>query len=810
MSESLPFLCSASPGLILCKDGSLLAGFEYSGVDIDNVDPFLLEQCLRELQASYQSLDERFYAWWCIDKQRDRDFPQSEFPNAAGQRIDDLQRARYERGEMFSIRYRFYLLYTGETGVFAYMENVKRLINDEGRPLPMALLLGLNPEQMQSSAVLHDARQMDANVQMTEDAIAKFTSVSSVMHFKRLVGWDLESALVQQSNITLPLSSHYEPPPGCLLDGYASLSDVNVGREVVAVSGPSRTAFVANLALQQYPGKNNPLLLEKLMSLPCEFRLTHVMKLMGQRESRKELGEAIEHYQFAQSSLAQRFVAYLSGKPPAIDPGKDVLYAQCVEASSRQMSEDLGWVKHAMTISLIEDSVPQLERRVREIARELNQFTFIRERLGLKASFWAMVPGQWAHQRRLQLVNTEVAADCSPVFTISPGSPVCEFLAGEVYKGKPVPTLSSFRTIYGTRYNFDPYVGQVGHGLVVMPTGGGKTTFVNYCLSQFQRYPNAQIIIFDRNHSCRIITGLHEGTHIDLNSGNVKLNPMAAIREGAMGILWAREFVIQLLQEGGYATTAEDRNAIDHACTILARSDQVLSLSKLAITLPNHLKANLAEWLSEGPYGMFDNETDDFNLTSWTCIEMKEILSVERLSRAFLDHAFRQIEKRLDGRPTFIYLEEASFLLNNKAFLPRLDDWLKTFRKKIAFVWMSVQSPESVSGIDDEKIKATLADNVPNLLLGFNNRLENHRELYKSMFAMTDAQVDILRDITPKRDYLLMSTDSCRIMRTQFDKESLAYLRSEPSFQAMLDAAQKSGDANWRQRYVEDVMRRSN
>lgn len=808
-SESLPFLCSVAPGLVLCKDGSLLAGFEYTGVDIDNSDPFLLEQCLKDIQNAYQSLDERFYVWWCIDKQRDYRYPQSDFPNSASKRIDELTRQHYERGEVYSIRYRFFLLYTGETGVFSYLDNVRRLVNDEKRSLPVALLFGLNPSQTQRSALMHDAKQMDANIQTADDAISKFTSLCSVMKFNRLEGWDLETALIQQANLTEPLDARYEPPPGCLLDGYASLSDVNVGREVVAVSGPSRSVFAANLCLKQYAAVSTPYLIEKLVTLPCEFRLTHVLKLMGQQAARKELTESIEHYQFAQSTLIQRVVAYMSGKPPTIDPGKDVLYAQCVEASARQMSEGLGWVKHAMTITLIEETVPELERRIREVTRDLNQFAFIRERLGLKASFASMVPGQWSTQKRLQIVNTEVVADCSPIFTIDPGSPTCEFLSGEVYKGEKVPTLSNFRTIYGTRYNFDPYVGQVGHALVVMPTGGGKTTFVNYCLSQFQRYPNAQIIIFDRNYSCRIITGLHEGTHIDLKSGNVKMNPMLAIREGASGMLWAREFVIRLLSEGGYQPTAEDRNKIDHACAALAKSDQVLSLSKLAILLPTHLKTNLTEWLSGGPYGMFDNETDDFNLASWTCIEMKDIMSVERLARAFLDHAFRQIEKRLDGRPTFIYLEEASFLLNNKDFLPSLDDWLKTFRKKIAFVWMTIQSPESVSGIEDEKIKATLTDNVPNLLLGFNNRLESHRELYKAMFAMSDDQVNMLRDIKPKRDYLLVSANQCRIMRTKFDKESLAYLRSEPSFQKLLDEAMSSGDQNWRERYVRSIMDRN-
>jgi type IV secretion system protein VirB4 len=809
MSEMLPYLCAVTPGLILCKDGSVLAGFEYTGIDIDNHDPYQLQQCLKEVQAAYQALDERFYAWWVIDKKRDYDYPNDKFPDPASQRIDDLQREQYERGEAFSIKYWFFLMYCGETGAFAYMENVRRLVNEEGRALPLALLMGLNHEQMADSAALHDARQLDENIQISDDAIAKFTSLCSVMNFRRLTGWSLETALVQAANITQPLASEYESPPSTLLDGYASLSDVNVGREVVSVSGPTRSAFVANLALKGYPSQNSPLLLEKLMLQRREFRITHVLKLMGQAQARKTLSEAIEHYQFAQSTLMQRVVAYASGKPPSIDPGKDQLYAQCLQASARQMSEDLGWVKHAMTISLVEGSVPELERSVQQISRELNQFTFIRERLGLKASFWGMVPGQWAMQKRLQLINTEVAADCSPIFSVSPGPRSCEFLSEQAYRGKVVAPLTYFRTIYGTRCGFDPFVGQVGHALVVMPTGGGKTTFVNFCLSQFRRYPDAQVIVFDRDFSCRIITGLTGGTHIDIRSGSVKLNPVAAIREGAIGKLWLREFVLRMLVEGGYTPTADDRNALDAACTTLADSSQSLSLSKLAILLPQHLKSNLTEWLAGGPYGMFDCESEDFSLTSWTCIEMKDLLRVERLSRAFLDHAFRQIEKRLDGRPTFIYLEEASFLLKDKRFLDGVDDWLKTFRKKLAMVWMTVQSPEAISGIDDERIKATLADNVPNLLLGFNSRLENHRALYKHMFGMTDEQVDLLRDMTPKRDYLHISASNCRVMRTSFDKESLAHIRSEPAFQKLFDDAVKRGDAGWQQAYVQEILRSS-
>ena len=75
--------------------------------------------------------------------------------------------------------------------------------------------------------------------------------------------------------------------------------------------------------------------------------------------------------------------------------------------------------------------------------------------------------------------------------------------------------------------------------------------------------------------------------------------------------------------------------------------------------------------------------------------------------------------------------------------------------------------------------------------------------------AMTDEQVDILRDITPKRDYLLISANNCRIMRTKFDKESLADRRAEPAGQRSRDEAMQSGERDLRERYVRTVLSKS-
>lgn len=805
-SELLPWLCHVSPEWLLCKDGSLLCAMEYRCLDIDNISDHTLAKALTELQTSLKTLDERFYVWWSMDKKRDSTRHKSNFPNEAAQKLDELVGKAFDTGKMFTIKYRLYILYTGETGMYAYMDNVRRLVNEENTSVITAMIKSLNPTTFTSASALSDGRQLDQNLATAEGSVQQFMNSHSIMHFKRLSNWDLDNALLQSANLSISLNSTYQPPVGTILDGYCALSDIKIGREVISVSGPNRTVFAANLTLKNYPSNLTPGLMERLVAMPSEFRLTHVMRCLGQAAAVKTLKEVSNYYFMNQSTFMQRAIAKATSTQPGVDPGKADLYMESLEALRRQTVEGLGWLYHAMTVTVFGTSLNHLEQEVNEVGRNLSDVAFIRERLGLKASFYAMIPGQWSMQQRLMLVNAEVAADCAPIYTVDQGSQ--KSLHFSETSGSYQPSMCLFQTVYGTPYHYNPHVGQLGHTMLVMPSGNGKTTFANLCLAQFQRYPDAQVFIFDRDFSCRIITGLVGGTHIDLKAG-VKLNPMAAVNEGPMGRLWAREYLIQRLAEGGTQVTPEDRNVIDDRLLALSKTDQQISMSTVAGVLPRKLEAALAEWVQNGPYGMFDSTVDELSLESWTCIEMKDIMAVDRLARAFLDHAFRMIMKRLDGRPTFIYLEEASFLLNNPQFLQAFDDWLKTFRKLNAFVWLTIQSPESVSGIDDERVRATIADNIPNLILGYNQRLENHRELYKTMFGMHDEQVNLLANLKPKRDYLLVADGICRVMGTNLSKDALAYLRSEKAYQDLFTKAQSSGRADWREHYISQALQRS-
>jgi len=805
MSEHLPWMVHVTDSLILTKDGSLLAGFELEGVDIDEDGIHKLQTAIAEMQDSISLLDERYYIWAVTDK-RLKTHPQEwdgVNENFVTQVINERRKAIYESRGVYTLKTYVFMLFTGETGVYAFMENVRRKMADDGQSFMSALLTSLNPANNTRSAILHDARQLDSNIKIAEDGFASFVNAHSVVQFVRLGAHALDSALFRMANPTEGEDAYVEPVASSMLDASLACTDIRFGQQVYALHGPQRSLYGCTMSMTGYPSSQSAL--ANILSVQAEFRLVHVVKCMSYDTGRKVVQEHADYYRMTQSTLMQHAMAYATGKDPEVDPGKGDLYQQCLEALRRQTAENLGFTLHSVSITFYADSAEASQRLAANVLRQIGGIPHSRERIGLKSAVLSTIPGQWAHNKRQMLANNQIVANTMPLETIYPGPSISEHLS-DIY-GRPTPPLATFTSRFGTEVNFDPYVRQVGHTLLVMPTGGGKTTFVNYCLSCFSRYPDAQVIIFDRDHSCRVITHLIGGTHLDMREG-LALNPMKHIRENDLERVRASEFIVRRIEEGGDRLNAEERKRIYDTIVMVAKSTIEPSLNNVYSLLTNDLQVKLHEWVEKGPYSYFGGQEDRLTLTDWTCIEMREIMKVDRLSRAFLDHAFSTISRLLTGRPTFIYVEEASFALNNPAFLDGLDEWLKTFRKKNAFVWMTVQSPESVTGVDVEKIRATLTDNVPNLILGVNERLETHRLGYKHFFGLSDEQVDMIGTLRPRRDYLRIADNICRVLRTSFDEHVLSMMRSEPRFQELLDRCRNSGDPNWRQTYLDECLSR--
>ena len=67
-----------------------------------------------------------------------------------------------------------------------------------------------------------------------------------------------------------------------------------------------------------------------------------------------------------------------------------------------------------------------------------------------------------------------------------------------------------------TPFRLDLHVGDVGHTLIVGPTGAGKSVLLALLALQFRRFIGAQVIIFDRGRSARAATLAMGGESVEL------------------------------------------------------------------------------------------------------------------------------------------------------------------------------------------------------------------------------------------------------------------------------------------------------
>lgn len=797
-----PWLDFLTPSLILNKDGSLLAGFDYTGVDPDDLFDEQVDSHTEQMQAVFSRLDSRVTAWWIMDKRRDRTYAGGEFNNETAAELDALYSAQFRSGQHFTTRYSLYLLYTGSSGTDKFFDRVARIQAESGSALPAAFMSAFRESMSGRKSFARDVGTLRDNILTFERIIASFSN-SAPIKLTRLIGDTFTSALsaiLNRSSNPVELSK----PEGALLDAWLPRNYIETGPDILRFDGSQRSTFVGAIGLKKWPAETTPMLFETLAAMDIEMTMCQIVRFLDSSESLAAIDPAIEYYNLTQYGLISHAISKAVGSTPESRPGKARLLDECKAAREQVAGQGLTYAYIAMSIFVYGSTRNELKRNCDLVITNLEnkKFNADRDRMNAMPSFAALLPGQWATQTRYDLISIDNVANAAPIFTMGEGPREHRFFSKQVFQ-RPVPQLAVFGNRYGGRFNFSSHVDQVGHMLIIAPTGNGKSTFVNFCLSQFQRYGNVRTVIFDRNRSCEVVTKMHGGKHIDLKKKETRLNPLSMMKDGTPdGRTWVREFILRRFEEGGFVADTEDRLSLDTALAQLDESNEPVSMSKLAVLVSKKLEWQLSEWLEGRPYGMFDNEEDDLSISDWTTIEMSSILSVDRIARAFIDLVFRKIFTSLDGTPTFIYIEEASFLVNDARFAPMIDEWLKAIRSRNGFLWMSIQSPESVTNAE---MAASILDNIYSFLLLHNKKIETHRHHYRDNFGFEDHQIDMIATLQPKRDYLLVQDGRARVMTTEFTPEALAYLRSEKAVLNIFDKHFAQGDPDWKKSYLHEV-----
>jgi type IV secretion system protein TrbE len=748
LADFLPWAALVEKGVVLNKDGSFQRTARFRGPDLDSATPAELVATTARLNNALRRLG----SGWAIFIEAQREpanrYPESRFPDPASRLADAERRAQFEEeGAHFESRYFLTLLW-----------------------LPPA------DEAARAEAWLYEGRSREGAEWRA--ALAGFVDrtdrvLALIEGFMPEAEWldDTETLTYLHSCISTRRQRVRVPETPMHLDAILPDEEVSGGLEPRLGRAHLRTLTVMGFPSQTWPG-----LLDDLNRLAFPYRWSTRAICLDKTDAAKVLARIRRQWFAKRKSIMAILKEVMTNEASVLLDSDAANKAQDADAALQELGSDLvGEVYVTATVTVWDEDFRVADERLRLVEKTIQgrDFTSMRESVNAIEAWLGSLPGHVYANVRQPPISTLNLAHMMPFSAVWAGPEGDEHLAA--------PPLFFARTEGSTPFRFSLHVGDVGHTLIVGPTGAGKSVLLALMALQFRRYEGAQVFAFDFGGSIRAAALAMGGDWHDLGGAladdvaePVALQPLARI-DDAGERAWAAEWAATLLAREHVTVTPELKEHVWSALTSLGSApDAERTLTGLAVLLQsNALKQALQPYTVDGPWGrLLDAETERLGEAQVQAFETEGLIG-SGAAAAVLSYLFHRIEDRLDGRPTLLIIDEGWLALDDRGFSGQIREWLKTLRKKNASVVFATQS---LADIDGSAIAPAIVESCPTRLFLPNERaLEPQIAAIYRRFGLNDRQIEILSRATPKRDYYCQSRRGNRLFELGLSEVALAF-----------------------------------
>ncbi|GAB5458310.1 MAG: conjugal transfer protein TrbE [Henriciella sp.] len=744
LSDYLPWAAMIAPGVVLNKDGSIQRTARYRGPDLESATP----NELVAYTARVNNVLRRFGSGWALFFEAARrpasDYPVSEFESAAAWLVDEERRNTFEAaGSHFETDYYLTLTWMPPADRASRMENV--LIYDPAEA-PRAFW-------------------QDGFDQFSTEAFRAFDLLETLMPE---AAWLSDDETLTYLHACISTKRHPVRMPETPMYLDAVLADQGLTGGLAPRLGDDALRVIS---LQGFPAMTEPGLLSDLDQLGFSYRWVTRFLPLGKIAAEKTLTRYRRQWFAKRKSILTILKETLENEPSPLTNSDADNKAADADAALQSLGADHVGFGYLTTAIALTDPDPSLaDEKARAVERILNAhgFTAINESLNAVDAWLGTLPGNAYANIRQPLVHTLNLAHLAPLSTLWAGQARNDHLDG--------PPLLMARSNSNTPFRLVTHQGDVGHTMIVGPTGAGKSVLLSLMGMQFQRYNGARVFIFDKGRSARAAMLAMGGADYDLGlEGGLSFQPLAAIDdEGERAA--AQTWVIGLLAQEGVEVTPPVREAIWSALCNLAEAPrrQRTLTGFTALVQSAELRQALQPYTLEGPHGaLLDADTDSLRGGDLAVFEMEALMQAPQLAAPVLSYLFHRLEARFDGAPTLLILDEAWVFLDHPMFAGRLREWLKTLRKKNVSVVFATQSLSDISG---SGIAASLIESCPTRIFLPNARAQEQgqAETYAG-FGLNARQTELIARATPKRDYYLQCPSGNRLFDLEMGPVALAF-----------------------------------
>ena len=784
LADYLPWVALVAPGVVLNKDGSFQRTARFRGPDLDSAVAAELVAVAGRINNAFRRLG----SGWSIFVEAQRSeaaiYPTSQFPDPASGLVDAERKADFEEaGAHFVSGYFLTFLHLPPAEEAARAETWLY----EGRERS-----GVDPNEI-----------LRAFTDRTDRVVALLDG------FMPECDWldDGETLTYLHSTVSTKQHRVRVPETPVYLDALLADQPLTGGLEPRLGSEHLRV-----LTIIGFPTATTPGLLDDLNRMAFPYRWSTRAILLDKTDATKLLTKIRRQWFAKRKSIAAILKEVLTNEASALVDTDASNKAADADMALQELGADVAGMAYVTATFTVWDADPRLaDEKLRLIEKVIQgrDFTAMIETVNAVDAWLGSLPGHAYANVRQPPISTLNLAHMIPLSAVWAGPERDEHF--------DAPPLLYGRTEGSTPFRLSLHVGDVGHTLVVGPTGAGKSVLLALMALQFRRYENAQVFAFDFGGSIRAAALAMGGDWHDLGGGltkgsdaSVSLQPLARIQD-TYERAWAADWIVAILMREGIPITPEVKEHIWTALTSLASAPvEERTITGLAVLLQsNDIKQALRPYCVGGAYGrLLDAEAEHLGRAAVQTFEIEGLVGTGA-APAVLSYLFHRIGDRLDGRPTLLIIDEGWLALDDEGFAGQLREWLKTLRKKNASVIFATQS---LSDIDSSNIAPVIIESCPTRLLLPNERaIEPQITAIYRRFGLNDRQIEILARATPKRDYYCQSRRGNRLFElglsevglalcaasSKSDQTLIANLVAEHGRDGFLGAWLQARDAGW-------------
>jgi type IV secretion system protein VirB4 len=750
LADYLPWAALIGPGIILNKDGSFQRTLRFRGPDLDSATQSELIATTARLNAALKRLGTGWAIYVEAQRRPSPDYPVSTgFADPVSGLIDEERRAQFE-------------------GLDAHQPNYTSAYYLTLQWLPPA-----DDTSKASSLMFEGGSQTGATAaDMLEDFVREtarlFDMIDGVMPE---AVWLTSDETLTYLHSTISTHDQHIAVPETPMHLDALLADEMLVGGLTPQLGHQHLRC---LTITGFPASTVPGMLDDLNRLGFAYRWTTRAIALDKVAAQKMLTRIRRLWFAKRKSLTAIIKEVLTNEASVLVDSDATNKSAEADAALQDLGADIaGYCYVTTSIVVLGDTAREADYRLQAIEKIVRgrDFACIAEGLNAVEAWLGSIPGNPYANVRQPPISTLNLAHIMPVSAVWAGQDRDTHF--------DAPPLFHARTEGATPFRFALHVGDVGHTLVVGPTGAGKSVLLAFMALQFRRYEQAQVFAFDHGGSIRAATLGVGGEWHDLGGmlggdAPIQLQPLARI-DHADERSWAADWLAAILARDGFDITPETKEHLWSALGNLATAPiEQRTLTGLAVLIQSaDLKRALQPYTLAGPYGrLLDGDAEAFGARDFQAFETEGLVGTPA-APAILAYLFHRISRRLDGRATLILIDEGWLALDDEMFGRQLKEWLKTLRKKNASVVFATQS---LADIEGSKIAPAIIESCPTRLFLANERaLEPQIGGVYRRFGLNDRQIEIIASATPKRDYYCHSALGNRLFDLGLGPLALAF-----------------------------------